>query len=146
MVEQVNPAGIKHLEFSQTDPALSQSTTSSQGPPETDLIEHFDSMQARGEAQLALTEQAAPTGKRQVDPWQEEEVTEQSEASSQTPPAGDLVAHLKSTQTRPEAHWELVAQVAVAGKRQVKPSQMDPEVAQSETSSQLPPMADLAEH
>lgn len=119
LFEQVIPAGKRHLLPSQTDPEVEQSETSSQAPPETDLGEHLEEMQARGEAHSALTEQADPMGKRQTDPWHEDEVTAQSEASSQTPPLGDLVEHWEETQTREEAHWELVEQVAPEGMRHV---------------------------
>lgn len=97
--------GLEHfLAEEQKSPAVPQSTSSSQVPPVVALVAHLLEMHVRGEEHWVLREQVDPAGRRHFDPSQVDPAREQSTASSQAPPAGDLLPHFELTQTREEEH------------------------------------------
>lgn len=99
MAVHVAPAGRRHLFDSQSEPAVAQSSASSQVAPVADLAAHIEVIQARGDWHWSLAEQAEVAGKRHLFVSQAALASEQSPASSQGPPADDFAAHLELTQT-----------------------------------------------
>lgn len=98
---------------------------------------------------MAFDVQKPFVGERQVLEIQAEAGTAQSETTLHPPPGGDFDEHTELTQTWPVVeHCAVVEQEAPEGERQTFTGQVEPGIAQSNTSfrSQMPPAEALGRH
>ncbi len=129
----------------QIEPETAQSTasSSSQALPGFDFAWQKPERQESVDDEQKLSAHASPVGERHFPEGQVDPPREQSAASSQSPPEGDLSAQVDEMQAKGEMQLLLREHVAPSGEKQMLLVHDDSEVKQSSESSQDPPAAGL---